>query len=85
MKQHLNTRRRFLQQAGASLGVAALTPLPRSLAAVTNEPRKAATLEDAYRLLGFNPRAARYAGMASVTMKNWNGIEVGEVRGLPLS
>lgn len=57
MKQHLNTRRRFLQQAGASLGVAALAPLPRSLAAVTNEPRKAATLEDAYRLLGFNPRA----------------------------
>ena len=29
--------------------------------------------------------AARYAGMASVTMKNWNGIEVGAVRGLPLS
>ncbi len=29
--------------------------------------------------------AARYAGMASVTMKNWNGIEVGQVRGLPLS
>jgi len=29
--------------------------------------------------------SARFAGMASVTLKNWNGIEVGEVRGLPVS
>lgn len=57
MKQHPVTRRRFLHQTGAVFGAAALTPLHRSLAAVNNEPRRAATLDEAYKLLGFDPRA----------------------------
>jgi len=49
--------RHFLHQSGACLGGATLAPINHSLAAVTHEPRSAATLEDAYRLLGFDPRA----------------------------
>jgi len=36
------------------------------------------------RLLGNDPLSETFAGKASVTMRNWNGIEVGEVRGLPI-
>jgi hypothetical protein len=50
-------RRHFLHQTGAALGSTALTPLHRSLAAVVNEPRRAATLEEAYKQLGFDPHA----------------------------
>jgi hypothetical protein len=50
-------RRHFLHQTGAALGSTALTPLHRSLAAVVNEPRRAATLEKAYKQLGFDPHA----------------------------
>lgn len=36
-------------------------------------------------LLARDPLAETYAGMADVTMTNWNGIDVGSVRGLPLA
>ncbi len=51
------TRRKILHQTGLGFGAAALTPLHRSLAAVTNEQHRAATLEDAYKILGFDPHA----------------------------
>ena len=57
MKPRSFNRRRFLHQSGLYLGAAALVPVHRSQAAVTNEPRRAATLADAYRLLNFDPHA----------------------------
>jgi len=57
MKARMFNRRRFLHQTGGSIGAALLTPDHSSLATLTNEPRWAATLEDAYQLINFDPHA----------------------------
>jgi hypothetical protein len=58
MKTHGITRRRFLDQTAAVLAAGTFAPLERSLAVVGNESRRAATLEEAYKRLGFDARAA---------------------------
>ncbi len=57
MKPDHLTRRTFLDRTAAKLVAGTLAPLDRSPAVVVKEPRRTATLEEAYKRLGFDPRA----------------------------
>lgn len=53
-----NTRRHFIRQGCIGIAGAALLPGERLFAAIAQERRTAATLDEAYRILGFDSTAA---------------------------
>ena len=55
--QHISPRN-FLHQTRGALGATSLTPRHRGITAGMSESRRATTLEEACKVLGFDPHAA---------------------------